>query len=476
MKSVRFSTLWKVLVSTAFAGLLVSCNKTQTTPDKPDVPVDPVVVPDPQPAEGIANQLQYNSAELIDIKSVVCTENDETETAEFYLSPVEGITTVEAVLATNDYLYVKTAFLDEGKTEVDTTATFELSYKGLTVTNNTLTGKEHKVKITLAWADAVATKTEWSTTEVDGLTVNVDYINSAEEYLFARYTGSATACTPLVELDNQYILAEDKESVVDLLSVVGLRFEEYGLNYWLFYREEGIKEYSEDYEAVITVVTTGDDETLDLSSLEDGYESVSVEGWGEAVSGQLTLKAENGKLTVAGNGVDDSGKTLRVKYEGPLTYTYYSDNSFYQPDDSSVELFSVFREKYGDASYCYAFGSNFNAETPEELKNGHYALFLEVPQSAVDAEIDEENFTFPEGFKAYLYDYETYTTYEWSVDDADDYSRIVVKSDPNGTDGKVYIRYDLIFTDAEGEEINIYMTAYLDIVDTTIPDLTPVKP
>lgn len=40
----------------------------------------------------------------------------------------------------------------------------------------------------------------------------------------------------------------------------------------------------------------------------------------------------------------------------------------------------------------------------------------------------------------------------------------------------MYIRYDLIFTDTEGEEINIYMTAYLDVVDTTIPDLTPVKP
>jgi len=469
MKSVRFSTLWKVFVSAAVAGLFVSCNKNNNTPD------GPVVVPDPEPAEGINNQLQYNSAELIDIKSVVCTENDETEIAEFYLSPVEGITTIEEVLATNDYLYVKTAFLSDDQTEVDTTGTFELSYKDLKVTNSTLTGNEHKVKITLSWADAVSSKTEWSHKVYDGLTINVDYINDAEQYLFARYTGSANACIPLVELDNQYILAEDKENVVYLQSVVGLDYEEYGLNYWLFYQEEGIKEYSEDYDPVITIVTPGEDETLDLSSLAEGY-AVSVEGWGEAASGKLVLKSEKGKLTLSGNGVDESGQSLRVKYEGPVTYTYYSDNSFYQPDDSSVELFSVFREKYGNASYYYAFGSNFNAETPEELKDGHYALFLEVPQSAVDTEIDEENFVFPEGFKAYLYDYETYTTYEWSADDADEYSRIVVKSEPNGKDDKVYIRYDLIFTDAEGEEINIYMTAYLDVVDTTIPDLTPVKP
>lgn len=371
MKSVRFSTLWKAFVSAAVAGLFVSCDKTKNAPD------EPVVVPDPEPVEGINNQLQYNSAELIDIKSVVCTENAETEIAEFYLSPVEDITTLEEVLATNDYLYVKTPFLSDDQTEVDTTGIFELSYKDLNVTNSTLTGSEHKVKITVSWADAVVPKTEWAYKVYDGLTINVDYIDNAEHYFFARYTGSANACVPLVELDNQYILAEDEEKVVYLQSVVGLDYEEYGLKYWLFYQEEGIKEYSEDYEPVITIVTPGKDETLDLSSLAEGYEVV-VEGWGEAASGQLVLKAESNKLTLSGNGVDESGQTLRVKYEGPITYTYYSDNSFYQPDDSSVELFSVFREKYGNASYYYAFGSNFNAETPDELKDGHYALFLEV--------------------------------------------------------------------------------------------------
>lgn len=475
MKSVKLSSLWKLCASAALAVAFVACNKTNTTPDDPtpDPEPDPVpeVVPDPEPAEGIANQFQYNSADLIDIKSVIYADNEETETGELFLSPVEGLATVEEVLATDDYLYIRSAYVGLDGV-VDTTKTFELSYKDLNVTDGNLTGKEHKVKITFS---VPGVKSEWDYDVIDDVTVTVDYINDADEYLFARYTGPVQACYPLAELNNQYTVNE--AAPVDLKSALCLYYEEYGIYYWFFYTEEGITEYDEYQDYALCISTPGKSESFDFADPDLGEEyGISAEGWGNAESGNVTLSAEAGKVTLSVRGVDDEDNTLRVEYAGAVKYSYYCDNSFYQPDYNSVALFSLFREKYGNASYYFAFGSNAYAETPAELMDGKYALFLEVPQSAVDAEYDPDSFTFPEGFKAYLYDYENYATYEWSVDDADDYSILVVKSEPNGADNKVYIRYDLIFKDAEGEEINIYMTAYLDVIDTTIPDLAPVKP
>ncbi len=477
MKSVKISALWKVFVSAAVAALFVACDKTDPAPEPtptPEPDPTPVVVPDPEPAEGISNQFQYNSASLIDIKSVIYVDNEEEEFGELYLSPVEGLDGVEAVLATDDYLYIKAPFLDGDQTLVDTTKTFELSYKDLHVTDQTLTGKEHKVRISIS-QDSPVTKTEWDKALIDGVVISVDYINDANEYLFARYTGSVLGCYPLAELNNQYTINE--EETIDLNSAVFVRYEEYGLDYVFFYAEEGITDYDEDNDYVLVVAVPQGETGFNFAEVEEGEGyAFMAEGWGEGKTGKVEFTVENGKLTLNADGEDSEENTIRVRYSGAVACTYMCDNEFYQPDYSSVELFDVFRETYGTASYYFAFGSNFNAETPEELKNGKYALFLEVPQSAVDAPVDEDNFTFPEGFKAYLYDYENYTTYEWSIDDADDWSRIVVKSDANGTDKKVYIRYDLIFLDAEGEEINVYMTAYLNIIDTTIPDLTPVKP
>ncbi len=476
MKSFGFSSQWKVAASlVAAATLLVCCNKAIETPDSTTPTPGPTPDPtpekvDPTPASGISNQFQYNSADLIDIKSVICAYDSKSQTEELFFSPQEGIRTVEGVLETEDYLYLKCACPDETGV-VDTTKTFELTYGKFTVNDKTFTGKEHKVKVTFS----VSSKAEWLTEVVDGVTISVDYIGAADEYIFARYAGKVYACTPLVELNNQMILAENEEAIVSLKSAVCLINETSGLNCWYFYSEEGVTAYEKDRAYALCVTTPGTDETFDLSQTNSSY-NVKAAGWGSAASGTAVLKAEKTRLSVAIEGEDAEGVTLRADYEGSVKYEYAGDNLFSRGGVEAVEISKIFRETYGTATYYFALGSNAAAETPEDLTSGDYALFLEVPQSIVNAEIDKDNFTFPEGFKATLYDFKTYSTFKWSASDVDKNSIFVLRSEPNGGSDKLYIRYNLIFKNAAGEEINVYMTGYLNVVSANIPDLTPVKP
>ena len=475
MKSIRFSLQCKAAAFIAAAGLLLCCNKAIETPDSPKPTPDPAPDPtpeevDPTPAQGISNQFQYNSAALIDIRSVICTNDSKAQTEEVFLSPREGISTVEGVLETDDYLYLKCAYPDETGA-VDTTKTFELTYGNFTINDRTFTGKEHKVKVTFS----VSSKSAWQTSVLDGVTISIDYINTPSEYIFARYSGEVYVCTPLVELSNQMILSENEEAIVPLKSAVCLIHETFDLNSWYIYSEEGVTAYDEDKSYALLVTAPGKDETFDLSKTSGSY-NVRAAGWDSAASGVATLKAEKNSLTVAVDGEDTEGVTLRADYEGSVRYEYACDNAFSQPDGEAVEISKIFRETYGTATYYFAFGSNAAAETPADLTSGDYALFLEVPQSVLDAQIDKDNFTFPEGFKAMLYDYKTYSTYTWSASDADANSIFVLRSEPNGGSDKLYIRYNLIFKDAAGENINVYMTGYLNIVNANIPDLTPVKP
>ena len=480
MKKTRTSSLWTAALSAvAVAGLFASCDKTPSEPVTP-----PVVWPEAE--EGLANQYQFKndesveSSETVEIKSVVYDYSEDSQAYLFVFSTVEGAEEVEATLKNDSKAFgVIVPTLDGA---VDTTKTWGLASadQSFSVTYDKLTGNEHSAKLSFKLAE-------------DGkLTASVEYIGETPEtYFFLKYEGACTKQYHEPTLVNQ-MLREDR-TVTDLKSLViqtkrSHYYEDDNTLAFAFYREEGITadNMATSGAAPFLLVSLSkvlDEDNIDLATYKGGFTLMAkspVEGsvaffyspeYGDT-GGIGTLKAvetEDGNFSFEFN-FSHEGKdglsTVKAVYNGSYS-TYvnvlgysYNENTYGVPKN-------VFREKTAEGTR-YVFGGNIDATTPEQLKEGDFAVSVTIPANGLGEEYELKNAT---ECKVEFYDYKTYTTSVYDKDNLGAYGCVYVEEGED--DGKVFTQLEELEF-ADGVELD--GSAYSTIVDATIPDLTPVKP
>lgn len=461
MKKTRTSALWTAALSAvAAAGLFASCDKTPAEPVTP-----PVVWPEAE--EGLANQYQFKSAETVDIKSVVYDYSEDTKAYIFVFSTAEGAEEVEATLKNDSKAFgVIVPTLDGA---VDTTKTWGLGTadQSFSVTNDKLTGNEHSAKLSFKLAE-------------DGkLVASVEYIGETPDtYFFLKYEGACTKQYHEPTLVNQ-MLREDRK-VTELKSLVVQTkhsFYEGNTLTFFFLDEEGIN--------ADNVTTSGKGPCLFIM-LENynGENEFSVKDYkgemtvmagdlygsgSDAVDGNIKFEETDKGLSLEFNfSVEgkDGLQTVKAVYDAA-----YSVKVLSQPFDcgelEGIVPSPVFREETA-ASVRYVFGSNAEATTPEQLKEGDFAVSVTIPTDGLGENYEADKAT---ACKVEYYDYKNYTV---STIDKDNLGKKgCVYVDEPVEDDKVLVHLEnLKFAD----DTFIDGAAYSKVVDATIPDLTPVPP
>lgn len=474
MKKTRTSALWTAALSAvAAAGLFASCDKTPAEPVTP-----PVVWPEAE--EGLANQYQFKSAETVDIKSVVYDYSEDTQAYIFVFSTAEGAEEVEATLKNDSKAFgVIVPKLDGA---VDTTKTWGLGNadQSFSVTYDKLTGNEHSAKLSFKLAE-------------DGkLVASVEYIGETPDtYFFLKYEGACTKQYHEPTLVNQ-MLREDR-SVSDLKSLViqtkrSHYYEDDNTLAFSFYREEGITADNMATSGatpflLVSLSKVLDVDNIDLATYTGGFALMAkspVEGsvaffyspeYGDT-GGTGTLKAvetEDGNFSFEFN-FSHEGKdglsTVKAVYNGSYS-TYVNVLGYsYKKLPYGVPK-NVFREKTAEGTR-YVFGGNIDATTPEQLKEGDFAVSVTIPANGLGEEYELKNAT---ECKVEFYDYKTYTTSVYDKDNLGAYGCVYIEEGED--DGKVFTQLEELEF-ADGVELD--GSAYSTIVDATIPDLTPAKP
>lgn len=461
MKKTRTSALWTAALSAvAAAGLFASCDKTPAEPVTP-----PVVWPEAE--EGLANQYQFKSAETVDIKSVVYDYSEDTQAYIFVFSTAEGAEEVEATLKNDSKAFGVIVPTVDGA--VDTTKTWGLGNadQSFSVTYDKLTGNEHSAKLSFKLAE-------------DGkLVASVEYIGETPDtYFFLKYEGACTKQYHEPTLVNQMI-REDRK-VTDLKSLVLQTvhsFYEGNTLTFFFLDEEGIN--------ADNVTTAGKGPCLFIM-LENynGENEFSVKDY----KGEMTVMAGDlygsGSDAVDGNikfEETDNGLSLEFNFsvEGEnglqtVKAVYdaaYSVKVLSQPFDcgelEGIVPSTLFREETAE-SVRYVFGSNAEATTPEQLKEGDFAVSVTIPADGLGENYEADKAT---ACKVEYYDYKNYTV---STIDKDNLGKkgCVYVAEPVEDDKVLVHLENLKFAD----DTFIDGAAYSKVVDATIPDLTPVKP
>lgn len=468
MKKTRTSTLWTAALSAvAAAGLFASCDKTPSEPVTP-----PVVWPEAE--EGLANQYQFESAETVDIKSVVYDYSEDSQAYLFVFSTLEGAEEVEATLKEDSKAFgVIVPTLDGA---VDTTKTWGLASadQSFSVTYDKLTGNEHSAKLSFKLAE-------------DGkLTASVEYIGETPEtYFFLKYEGACTKQYHEPTLVNQ-MLREDRK-VTDLKSLVlqtkrSHYYAEDNTLAFAFYKEDGITADNMATSGATPCLLIKLGNVLDVEEVNFGtYEGVYTvlagnlyfdKEYPEGATADGTYKfteKENGDIDIELNFSTtdaDGTKTVKAVYNG--SYSTYVNVLGYSYNMTPYGVpKNVFREKTADG-IRYVFGGNIEATTPEQLKEGDFAVSVTIPANGLGEEYELKNAT---ECKVEFYDYKTYTTSVYDKDNLGAYGCVYIEEGED--DGKVFTQLEELEF-ADGVEID--GSAYSTIVDATIPDLTPVKP
>ena len=467
MKKTRTSALWTAALSAvAAAGLFASCDKT---------PAEPVTPPTvwPEAAEGLANRYQFKSAETVDIKSVVYDYSEDTKAYIFVFSTAEGAEEVEATLKNDSKAFgVIVPTLDGA---VDTTKTWGLGTadQSFSVTYDKLTGNEHSAKLSFKLAE-------------DGkLVASVEYIGETPDtYFFLKYEGACTRQYHEPTLVNQMLREDRKVTELKSLVVQTKRSHYYSDDNTLafsFYSEEGVtaENLGESGAEPCLLVMLG--EVLDVEEVNfatyTGLYTVMAgdliaadDDEGTTVGGTFKFsETENGAFSVELDfslAYGDVTKTVKAVYNGPYTTFVYASGFSYNDNLYDVPK-TVFREKTADG-IRYVFGSNAEATSPEQLKDGDFAVSVTVPADGLGEEYELKTAS---ECKVELYDYRNYTTSVYDRDNLGAYGCVYVGDGED--DGKVLIQLEELEF-ADGVEID--GSAYSAVVDATIPDLAPAKP
>ena len=468
MKKTRTSTLWTAALSAvAAAGLFASCDKTPSEPVTPPVEW-------PEAAEGLANQYQCGSAETVDIKSVVYDYSKDAQSYLFVFSTVEGAEEVETVLKTDSKAFCVSVPTVDGAVDALKTWGIANADQTFSVVSSNLSGKEHSVKLSVKLS------------EQGTVAADVEYVGETPEvYFFLKYEGACVKEYHEPVLVNQ-MLREDR-TVTELKSLV---LQTTHSNYYpednklafALYKEDGItadnvKESGatpcllvmlgeeiddtdinfETYKGVYTVMAGN---LYFSSEYGDEGTAVGTYKYEDKVDSGIALELE---FTVTDK---DGMKSVKAVYDGSYTtlvnaYGYSCGGSF------GIVPKNVFREKTA-SGVRYVFGSNVDATTPEQLKEGDFAVSVTIPAEGLGVGYELKTAT---DCKVEFYDYKNYTVSTIDKDKLASYGFAYIEEGED--DGKVYTQLEEVEF-ADGVEID--GAAYSTIVDATIPDLTPVAP
>lgn len=469
----RFAVRTFVVSALAVAGLFTACDKNEPEPTPGTKEPGGETVTWPKAAEGIANQYQYNGAELVDIKNVVYDYSEEAGAYCLAFSTVEGENSVEGVLKGDAKSVVLVIPTLDGA--VDTTKAFGFTLgdgKELSVMNSVLSGKEHSVKISATLKDETH------------VAVNIEYIGETPDspYFFLQYDGEAVKEAHEIVLGNQ-MMREDG-TITDIKSVHGvIGHSTYGsmINLFFYDTEADSEEDASALSPALVVAFPDGTENVDFSTIDQAFvvqagkdfEYMYDPDAPVAASGSFSFN-ENATDGTCGISLDLTvgDKSVKIAYEGGV-YVYFSSMNSLEIDFDETELnpdVNVLFREVKDGKCRLVLGSNEDATTPEELKNGRYAISVTLPSDGLDDEYDISEAT---DCVVEVYDYQNFTTTVYDREHLGEDGVIAVYTDPNKDGENLYLHL-------EGLEFanGLYVDGdyYGAVTDTEIPDLTPVKP
>lgn len=346
---------WAMLLA---AGSFVSCSDDNEGKDGPTPPPDPVELND---------QFEYDGGDPVDIKSAIY-EVEDTDLYTFYLSPSNGVTGMDDMTAVNDFLRIA---VRNPKGTVNTeTDEFEIAYKDIAVNRNTLKTDVEKVSLQ---ADLVA--------ETSKLNLHVEVTMKSGKTLLARYNNTCTEAVP-AELTNQYEL--DK-TVTGIGSAVEWHDAAAAATTYCFYADPDVTAPSEETAGLqITVADGVETAEVDLATADAEKIRIACGEFesGEGMTGTLSLAKSGSKLTLTLD-AEKGASRLRAAYAGDPVVGYASTNSLTVTEGETHEtndLKKVFLYQSA-ATNVLTFGQVADAEAPDGLTKGHYAVSFNLSTS-----------------------------------------------------------------------------------------------
>lgn len=437
--------------------------------------------PTPPPVT-LNDQIEYNGGDLIDIKSAVYAVDEENANLfTFYLSPTEGIKTVKEMEAADNYLKV---MVEEPAGTVDTkNQLFSIDYEDISVSKTSMVGYAN-VNLSVNLLE-----------QTSRLVLYVDVKTESGETLLARYNN---ACThyKLPTLNNQYGIDDQATKIGSVVEYVDFAA---GTTTYYVYEKEGVTAPSEETPAGLTIQLDSDFDPkqivngrlvagskLEIDFSTDDMQKVSVQSGTfqseSGMAGTLTLQKDRtdiSKLTVKLD-IKGADQRLRANYNyGSISAGYKSSNHLTVSvtddavmDGDLTELFHYLQTGSQTDVYQFAFG--IPATDPEEpkegvaaLTTGRYAVYINVGEANLGETFD---LATNKQLGLFVYDYETYRTYDASTMDVTGTVRVIDAGSNN-----YYLSVDAAFEDGptvKGEwfgSVTAENSAFAEI-------LTPVEP
>ena len=430
---------WAMLLA---AGSFVSCSDDNEGKDGPTPPPDPVELND---------QFEYDGGDPVDIKSAIY-EVEDTDLYTFYLSPSNGVTGMDDMTAVNDFLRIA---VRNPKGTVNTeTDEFEIAYKDITVNRNTLKTDVEKVSLQ---ADLVA--------ETSKLNLHVEVTMKSGKTLLARYNNTCTEAVP-AELTNQYEL--DK-TVTGIGSAVEWHDAAAAATTYCFYADPDVTAPSEETAGLqITVADGVETAEVDLATADAEKIRIACGEFesGEGMTGTLSLAKSGSKLTLTLD-AEKGASRLRAAYAGDPVVGYASTNSLTVTEGETHEtndLKKVFLYQSA-ATNVLTFGQVADAEAPDGLTKGHYAVSFNLSTSQLQgATVD---FGKQEA-QVRIFDYRAYRTWDNAKVEGATGTVTTIQAGE-----QTYLRFSVEFPEGpklEGEWFGTFTT----VKEET--DMTPVEP
>lgn len=411
---------WAFGMFAAFA-LSTSCSDDDdiaTGPQEPDVTFKDLI--------------EYDKTPAVKIKSAIY-EIDAQQHYTFYLSPSEGITDVEGMKAANDYLAVTLA-QPKGTVNTDKDI-FELSYKDIKVTKNTLT-------------DIAAIDLSVDLVTESRLNFRVNLEMKSGKKLFSRYEN--TCVEAQVELNNQFnINREVKEIKSAIYSIVN--------NQYVFFLSPtaGITDYPAMQKANDYVQIAVEEPNGYVNTHTDFFEvnytdKISVSNTNRDDVRIMSLKAlvKEQKATLALELETKSGNRMTLAYNGDIIREYIMLENQYAFNKEVHEVGSVVEWKNASTGFnhYYIYGAK-GITSPSKSEKGVEIKIANTLEGEIDlatadpkeVEVRYGDFVTGQGMSGTL-------EVKYKTDKFGKVTGLIVKLEANMGDNQVRAGYEGAFT------------------------------
>lgn len=433
--------------------------------------------PTPPPVT-LNDQIEYNGGDLIDIKSAVYAVDEEnTDLFTFYLSPTEGLETVKEMEKAADYLKVS---VEDPNGTVDTkNQLFSVDYADISVSKTSMVGYAN-VNLSVNLLE-----------QTSHLVLYVDVKTESGKTLLARYNNTCTLYK-LPTLNNQYGIDDQATKIGSVVEYVDFAA---GTTTYYVYEKEGVTAPSEETPAGLTIQLASDfdpkqivngrlvaDSKLEIDFSTADMQKVSVQSGtfqsASGMAGTLTLQKDRTDISKLAVKLDIKGADQRLR----ANYNYGTVNPAYKSSDHLKVSVTDDAVMDGDLTelfhylqtgvHQFAFG--IPATDPEEpkegvaaLTTGRYAVHINVAEAYLGKTLDLSK---SGEVGLFVYDYETYKTY--------DASKMVVTGTVRVIDAgsnNYYLSVDAAFED--GPTVKAEWFGSVTTEDSAFSEiLTPVEP